>query len=197
MYEKQYSKITDALVDKAYIIIEDAIDIKVMDSLLNRAKQEILYERAGISNSSNLHLDNKIRRDKILWIDPDTKEKFDFLDFAYGLKQYLNRALYLGLTSYEAHFSIYENGDFYAKHLDAFKNSKTRLITTVFYLNEEWNEIDGGELVIYDENDNILKIVIPKANTLVVFLSDKFPHEVKAAKKMRYSIAGWFRVDKH
>ncbi|MDQ7061154.1 MAG: 2OG-Fe(II) oxygenase [Sulfurimonas sp.] len=32
----------------------------------------------------------------------------------------------------------------------------------------------------------------PQANTLVVFLSEKFPHEVKVAKKQRFSIAGWF-----
>jgi len=51
-------------------------------------------------------------------------------------------------------------------------------------------------LIIYDENNNMIQKVFPHANTLVVFLSDKFPHEVLPAKKKRYSIAGWFRVDK-
>jgi SM-20-related protein len=31
--------------------------------------------------------------------------------------------------------------------------------------------------------------------TLVVFLSDRFPHEVRQASRLRYSIAGWFRVN--
>ena len=63
-------------------------------------------------------------------------------------------------------------------------------------MNDNWDENDGGELVIYDEDNNFLKKVIPQANTLVIFLSDKFPHEVLPAKKRRFSIAGWFRIDK-
>lgn len=31
--------------------------------------------------------------------------------------------------------------------------------------------------------------------TLVVFLSEEFEHEVLPAKRDRYSIAGWFRVN--
>ena len=48
---------------------------------------------------------------------------------------------------------------------------------------------------MYDEHDNLLQKVSPQANTLVVFMSEKFPHEVLKAKRKRYSIAGWFRVD--
>jgi SM-20-related protein len=102
----------------------------------------------------------------------------------------------MGITYYESHFAIYDKGDFYETHLDAFKNSKNRVVTTVYYLNENWSEDDGGELVIYDEDNNYLTKVTPHANTLIVFLSDKFPHEVLPAKKKRFSIAGWFRVDK-
>jgi SM-20-related protein len=54
---------------------------------------------------------------------------------------------------------------------------------------------DGGELVMYNESDELLETVKPKEDRLVVFLSDKFPHEVLKAKEKRYSIAGWFRVD--
>ena len=53
-----------------------------------------------------------------------------------------------------------------------------------------------GELIVYDEDDKFLTKVSPKSNTLVVFLSDKFPHEVLSVKKKRYSIRRWFRVDK-
>jgi len=37
--------------------------------------------------------------------------------------------------------------------------------------------------------------VLPQLGTLVVFLSEEFPHEVLAAQRDRYSIAGWFRVN--
>ena len=143
-----------------------------------------------------MHIDNQRRRDKIQWLNEDQASRSEFLAFAGGLKEYLNRELYLGINYYESHFAIYEEGDFYETHLDAFKNSKNRIVTTVYYLNDSWYDTDGGELIVYDKNNNFLTEVKPEANTLVVFMSEKFPHEVKPAKKKRYSIAGWFRIDK-
>ena len=196
MYEKLYSQITDSLVENGYIVIENALVKELSPKLLNAAKNEPDFKRAGISGSGDLHLDNERRRDKIHWIDDSDEAQKEFLEFTNGLKEYLNRSLYLGLTYYESHFAIYDKGDFYETHLDAFKNSKNRVVTTVFYLNEEWSEDDGGELIVYDENSKKIAKVIPNANTLVVFMSEKFPHEVLSANKKRYSIAGWFRVDK-
>ncbi len=100
----------------------------------------------------------------------------------------------MGISYYESHFAIYEKGNFYETHLDSFKNSKNRVVTTVYYMNDDWQKDDAGELIVYDEDNNFLSKVPPKENTLVVFLSDKFPHEVLATNKTRYSIAGWFRV---
>jgi len=37
--------------------------------------------------------------------------------------------------------------------------------------------------------------ITPLMGSLVVFLSDRVPHEVTAANRLRYSIAGWFRVN--
>jgi len=196
MYEKLYSNITDALVEDGYIIIQNALQKELSSKLLNAAKNETDFKRAGISGAGDLHLDNNRRRDKIHWIDESESSQKEFLEFADGLKEYLNRSLYLGLTYYESHFAIYNKGDFYETHLDAFKNSKNRVVTTVYYLNDEWGDSDGGELIVYDENNKEIAKVIPNANTLVVFMSEKFPHEVLSANKKRYSIAGWFRVDK-
>jgi len=196
MYENLYSKITDALVDDGYIIIKNVLPLDLPNKLLTIAKDETAFKRAGISGAGDLHLDKQRRRDKILWLDEDSLAQSEFLAFSEGLREYLNRSLYLGLTYYEAHFAIYEKGDFYEKHLDAFKNSKNRVVTTVYYLNENFKESDGGELCIYDENEKLITRVVPDANTLVVFMSEKFPHEVLPAIKKRYSIAGWFRVDK-
>ena len=196
MYKNLYSKITDALVNDGYIIITDALDEKLPPSLKQFTLNEKDFKRAGISAKGDVHLDNERRRDKIHWLEEDSASQSDFLDFADGLREYLNRELYLGLSYYESHFAIYDEGDFYERHLDSFKNSKNRVVTTVYYLNEEWGENDGGELVVYDEENNFLAKVKPNANTLVVFMSEKFPHEVLAAKKKRLSIAGWFRIDK-
>lgn len=196
MYRNLYSKITDALVNDGYIVITDALDEKLSPSLKQFAKNEPDFKRAGISGAGDLHLDNDRRRDKIHWLEHDAKVQSEFLDFADGLREHLNRELYLGLSYYESHFAIYEEGDFYEKHLDAFKNSKNRVVTTVYFLNEEWSDEDGGELIVYDAKDKLLAKILPKANTLIVFMSEKFPHEVLSTKKKRYSIAGWFRIDK-
>lgn len=196
MYQKLYSQITDALVNDGYIVISDALDKSLPSTLYDEAKNEQDFHRAGISGSGDLHLDNSRRKDKIHWLTRDEDAQIDFLAFTDGLKEYLNRELYLGLSYYESHFAIYDEGDFYETHLDSFKNSKNRVVTTVYYLNEEWGRDDGGELIVYDENSNFLAKVMPDANTLVVFMSEKFPHEVLPAKRKRYSIAGWFRIDK-
>lgn len=196
MYRNLYSKITDALVNDGYIVITDALDENLSASLKQFAMNESDFKRAGISGAGDLHVDNDRRRDKIHWLEDDAKVQSEFLNFADGLKNHLNRELYLGLSYYESHFAIYDEGDFYEKHFDSFKNSKNRVVTTVYFLNEEWGEHDGGELIVYDVKDKFLAKIQPKANTLVVFMSENFPHEVLPTKKKRYSIAGWFRIDK-
>jgi len=37
--------------------------------------------------------------------------------------------------------------------------------------------------------------VVPLFGTIVVFLSEEFPHEVLPARRDRFSVAGWFRVN--
>ncbi|MDD3817927.1 MAG: 2OG-Fe(II) oxygenase [Thiovulaceae bacterium] len=192
-YEPLYSRIADALVADGYIVLPHAVNPELSANLLTLAKKSKRFKRAGISTQKKIV--SQKRRDKISWLDHDGGVQSEFLDFTEGLRLYLNRELFLGLSYFEAHFALYEKGDFYETHFDAFKNSKNRVVTVVYYLNEEWKESDGGELVLYDEAQNFIAKVPPCADTLAVFLSEKFPHEVLVAHAKRYSIAGWFRVD--
>ena len=105
---KLYEKITDALVDDGYIIIDDALPPKLTQQLLDFAKQQNSYTKAGISASSNFHLDKERRRDKTLWLDEDDGVQSEYLLWTNGLKSYLNQSLYLGLSYFETHFAIYE-----------------------------------------------------------------------------------------
>ncbi|MBL0707491.1 MAG: 2OG-Fe(II) oxygenase [Sulfurimonas sp.] len=196
MHKKLYPQIIDALVDKGYIVIKNALEKELVSGLITELKDEKDFTRAGISGAGDLHLDSTKRRDKIHWLDGKTIFQDRYLNFTDTLKEHLNRELFLGLKYYESHFAIYDRGDFYEKHLDAFRNSKNRVVTTVFFLNENWGKSDGGELIVYDKNDNILAQITPELNTLVVFMSEVFPHEVKPTNRKRYSIAGWFRVDR-
>jgi len=64
----------------------------------------------------------------------------------------------------------------------------------VCYLNQYWMPDDCGELLIYSPyDDTLMETVPPDLATMVIFLSDVFPHEVAVTHRKRYSIAGWFR----
>ena len=195
MYEKLYAQIADALVEDGYIVIENALDEYIAKTLSELVIKEEGFKKAGISSASDLHVNPLIRRDSIRWLNEDNAVQTIFLAILEALRGYLNRSLYLGLKYNESHFAIYYEGDFYEKHFDTFKNSKNRVVTIVYYLNENWDQNNGGELIIYDKDDKVLKTVIPNANTLVVFMSEDFAHEVLPTKVKRYSIAGWYRVD--
>ena len=107
----------------------------------------------------------------------------------------LNEALFLGLFDYECHYAIYDAGSGYAKHSDVLQGKKNRILSTVLYLNEDWQASDGGELVMFDPAGNaVIATVIPTFGTMIIFLSESFPHEVLLAHSKRRSIAGWFRV---
>ncbi len=154
-------------------------------------------KRAGIGRAADLTIDTDIRRDKIHWLNSQDDVQADYLSVMENVRQALNSSLFLGLFSYEAHYAVYEEGGFYARHYDAFKGAKNRVLSTVFYLNSDWVEAHGGELAIYSENEDTaaLAVIPPEAGTLVLFLSEDVPHEVLPAYADRYSIAGWFRVN--
>lgn len=153
------------------------------------------FRSAGVGRQGDYLLNPFVRSDEIHWLsDADGAER-QYLDWMEQLRGALNQRLFLGLFDYEAHFARYQPGAFYKKHLDAFKGRSNRVLSTVFYLNPGWLEADGGQLLIYGDSDEVVDRVNPLMGTLVVFLSDKVPHEVLAARRNRYSIAGWFRVN--
>ena len=154
------------------------------------------FQAAGIGRSDNYIQARSVRTDEICWINGDTDAGKQWLAWANELQRYLNRRLILGLFSFESHFSHYKPGAYYKRHVDAFKGETNRVLSLVLYLNSDWANDDGGELVLYkNELDmNGIKIT-PKLGTVSVFLSEEFPHEVLPTKRDRFAIAGWFRVN--
>lgn len=140
---------------------------------------------------------SEVRRDAILWIEGASDAQRAWMAFASRLQVELNRRLLLGLFSFESHFAHYAPGAFYKRHLDAFRGQANRRLSVVAYLNEAWSPEDGGRLVLYDpeHDETTLAEIQPEGGSLVVFLSEEFPHEVLPASKDRFSIAGWFRVN--
>ena len=191
-------RIADALVDKGYLILRDALDPQLTQALFQRVRKlsAAHFQRAGVGREQDLHLNSRVRQDQIRWLEPGDAAETAYLEWMKALRTGLNRRLFMGLFDYESHFSHYAPGAFYKRHLDAFRGQTNRVLTTVFYLNPHWQQRDGGELLLYPEQgDEVLARVAPDAGTLVIFLSDRFPHEVLPARSDRYSIAGWFRVN--
>ncbi|MFW5816629.1 MAG: 2OG-Fe(II) oxygenase [Wenzhouxiangella sp.] len=108
----------------------------------------------------------------------------------------LNRRLFLGLFEFEAHYAHYPAGAFYRRHVDSFQGAANRVVSLVAYLNADWRDDDGGELVLYEAAGRTrLATLAPRAGRVVLFMSEELPHEVLPARRERLSIAGWFRLN--
>lgn len=100
-------------------------------------------------------------------------------------------------------YAYYPEGGFYRRHVDAVPNSASilRSYSLLLYLNKDWKESDGGHLRIHldsggdflptDEEPNYVDIE-PRGGTLVLFKSDKIPHEVLDTNSERMAVVGWY-----
>lgn len=197
--EAPFSNLLADLQTKGWSVQDDFFSADFTDALMDEVEniQNAYMLQAGVGRKQDHQIILDARRDYIQWIDPNKPIKKDFLKTMEELRVALNRRLFLGLFDYEAHFARYEAGAFYEKHIDAFKGESNRILSTVLYLNDNWQDGDGGELVVYDEIDPNIELgrFYPKKGRLAVFLSECFYHEVVVAKRTRHSIAGWFRVN--
>ena len=192
-----FDEIADGLTERGFVVLPLALPPAVSEALLLRvtALGDDAFRRAGVGRERDFQLNRFVRSDEIRWLTNADAAEAQYLAWMEQLRQAINRRLFMGLFDYEAHFARYLPGAFYKKHLDAFKGRSNRVLSTVFYLNSGWQEADGGQLLIYGDDEAVASKVTPLMGTLVVFLSDSVPHEVLAAQRTRYSIAGWFRVN--
>lgn len=155
------------------------------------------FNEASVGRLNQQRLNDKVRNDEIVWIYGDSPAGKAWIAWTQALQQYLNRHLFLGLFSFESHFAHYAKGNYYKRHLDAFKGQANRRLSLVTYLNPQWHANDGGELVVYKQiGDKQGTNILPEYGTIALFLSEDFEHEVKPALIDRYSIAGWFSVNR-
>lgn len=153
------------------------------------------FKEAGTSNN-NIVVNKLLRSDKIYWLDKShhnfaEDEFFALMDAFVG---HLNSTCYTGISSYEFHYAIYEEGSFYLPHLDQFRNNDSRKYSMILYLNEDWVAEDGGALRVHHSNESTQDIS-PESGTAVFFKSSELLHEVLLTHKPRMSITGWLKVD--
>lgn len=195
----QLNQAIDALVEQGWYCWPNAIDEQLCLALLHEVEQlnqQGELQQAGIGRGMEHHVNEGIRRDAIHWLERSSPAQGQYVDLMQQLQLELNRQLFLGLFEYESHFALYSAGDFYKKHCDSFRGATNRMVTTVTYLNPDWQADWGGELVLYNEQDTeIIANILPKIGSLVLFMSEQLPHEVKPTRQARASIAGWFRCN--
>ncbi|WP_242604474.1 2OG-Fe(II) oxygenase [Legionella gresilensis] len=151
------------------------------------------FQAAKIGNLTNTSLNDAIRTDKIYWLESNSPDVQHFWQMITQIKITLNKTLYLGLEEFEVHFAFYQAGAFYRKHIDQFKNKKSRKVSFVYYLNPHWQANCGGQLLLYNEQNKLMTSVSPTWNRLICFLSH-LPHEVLTTTTDRLSITGWLKT---
>ena len=149
--------------------------------------------QAGIGNDAVRDTTQKIRSDKTCWLEKGTQNaaEMEFMDMIRQFMEHLNRTCFTGLNACEFHYALYEEGSFYARHKDRFKNDSNRKYSMISYLNNDWVAADGGALVVHQAE--YTQQILPNIQKAIFFQSDVLEHEVAVAHRPRMSLTGWLK----
>ncbi|WP_298222260.1 2OG-Fe(II) oxygenase [Flavobacterium sp.] len=174
--------------------ISDALAVHLQDNMLQLVREKLLVA-AGTGNDQKLVHDTSVRRDAIYWLDKNHHNIHEtaFLEQMEAFILYLNNSCYAGITGYEFHYSLYETGAFYVRHLDQFQDNASRTYSMISYLNANWQQEDGGELLVHHLKKD--QHIAPTQGRTVFFKSNELEHEVLVTQARRMSIAGWLKRD--
>jgi SM-20-related protein len=157
---------------------------------LRRSRGQFTPARIGAAQT--LQRRAEVRGDSTCWLqEPLYPAEHELLAQLEQLRLELNREAFLGLFELELHYAWYMPGAAYQRHVDQPRGVTRRKVSLVMYLNENWDEADGGALRIFEAVDGYRDIQ-PMAGRLVCFLTAGREHSVLPALRDRLSISGWF-----
>ncbi len=150
---------------------------------------------ATIGQGKEQHHNTTVRQTQIAWFDPQdlTPTQSQLHELLDAIRQRLNQTCFLSLVDFECHYAVYPPGAFYERHLDQFRGDVRRTISFTLYLNESWDQQEGGALRLYLDNDQTVD-VWPEMGTFSMFLSAKLEHEVLPTQRTRYAVVGWMKT---
>lgn len=196
--EKIFNTLIDSFIENKIGIAEHFLNIPLAAHLKENLRA--LYKNqqlrtAGIGNIELTDVNKKVRTDVIYWLDRSHNDVHEnaFFDLMDAFVLHLNTTCYTGITGYEFHYAMYEEGSFYKKHLDQFQNNDSRQYSMIMYLNTDWVAKDGGELCIHHKDH--LQNISPENGKSVFFKSNELEHEVLVTTKERLSITGWLKIN--
>ena len=196
--EASFETLIQTFLDNAVGIsdnfISKALAGHLQDNLLQLFQDHLLVA-AGTGNNTLISHNTTVRGDAIYWLDKSHNNRYEtqFLEQMEAFITYLNQSCFAGITSYEFHYSLYDPGSFYKKHLDQFQNNSSRVFSLISYLNAHWQVLDGGELQVVLNGCN--QKIAPTQGKTVFFKSDTLEHEVLVTNVRRMSVTGWLKRD--
>jgi len=146
--EKIFDCLIDSFIKDKVGIAENFLSVSLAthlkDNLIGLFENKKLLN-AGVGNDQVVNQNKLIRSDVIYWLDRkhNNQHENDFFDLMDEFVVYLNRTCYTGITGYEFHYTLYESGTFYKKHIDQFQNNGSRQYSMIMYLNSDWKVGDG------------------------------------------------------
>ncbi len=176
------------------LVVDDFLSFEEVNQcidFLHTLQKEAQLKRAGIGKGDHFQINDEQRGDYIFWLNPQGSHSAERLYFGRmeEVRMALNRAFFLGIQTLEAHLALYPKGAFYKKHSDQHQVGSRRVVSSVLYLNTNWNSQKGGHLVI-DLEDGNNQTIEPQGGRLILFLSHLL-HEVQTTFEDRMSITGW------
>jgi len=196
-----FERIAESIRIAGWIALADFIGPQTIHALREECRRLAAsgaMRRAAVGKSANRRVREDLRSDEIFWLDEAqaTESQMQCLTHFEQVRLALNRRLQLGLFEFECHYARYAPGAFYRRHYDRFHGDGQRILSSVLYLNSNWSSGDGGELRLHVGDAQCPGHVdlCPAGGTLVLFLSDRFAHEVLPARRERLSLTGWFKA---
>jgi SM-20-related protein len=196
--ETDFTKAVESLAQRHYAVIPHFLSPEMLEMLRRECldmHQAGHFHAASVGRAAGQQLNQRIRGDSIRWLEADFPAGGRYLARMAELQALLNRDLFLGLRQFETHYAHYEPGSFYQRHVDRHRDNDARVISAVCYLNPDWPQEAGGEIRVWNEQDEEVARLSPQGGTLLLFTSHNMPHEVLPANRVRLSLAGWFRRD--
>lgn len=179
----------DEFINTGTLVIDNVFEYNHLTALQNESGF-IQYKESALTGGTQA---KSIRGDRIRWIDANCPIGMAYLATIDELGQYFNQTLYVGIRSSEAHYACYPAGFGYQWHTDNPAGRDERVISAVFYLNDDWTSADGGQITVINKLGKTVQL-LPKLNRLVIFDSN-LSHQVEITHRQRFSIATWLRRD--
>ena len=128
LLEKIFNTLIDSFIESEVGIVNNFLSVQLAKNLRNNLLR--LYENqlmfiAGTGNEKLVVHNTNVRNDRIHWLDRKHHDVHEnaFFDVMDRFIVHLNRTCYTGITDYEFHYTIYESGSFYKKHIDQFQQN--------------------------------------------------------------------------